>query len=107
MSGSQTFQGLTPETIEEHHQIYFYLDQVAQSLNGLRDGVSDVEPMRRLAAQLQGLRERLLEHNQIEEKGGLFHAVLEALPSRRVEVDRLLVSRDRGRDLPRVSERLA
>ena len=62
---------------------------MAQSLNGLRDGVSDVEPMRRLAAQLQGLRERLLEHNQIEEQGGLFHAVLESLPSRRVEVDRL------------------
>jgi len=89
MSGSQTFQRLTLATIEEHHQIYFFLDQVAQSLNGLRDGISDVEPMRRLAAQLQGLRERLLEHNHVEEQGGMFHAVLEALPSRRVEVDRL------------------
>jgi len=89
MSGSQTFQRLTQETIEEHHQVYFYLDQVAQSLCGLRDGVSDVEPIRRLAAQLQGLKERLVEHNQIEEAGGLFHAVLEALPQRRVEVDRL------------------
>jgi hypothetical protein len=89
MSGSQTFQRLTPETLDEHHQIYFYLDQVAQSLGALREGLSDVEPMRRLAAQLQGLKERLVEHNDAEEKGGLFHAVLEALPSRRVEVDRL------------------
>jgi hypothetical protein len=89
MSGSQTFQRLTQETIDEHHQIYFYLDQVAQSLNGLREGISDVEPIRRLAAQLQGLRERLMEHNQIEEAGGLFHSVLEVLPSRRVEIDRL------------------
>ena len=89
MSESQTFQRLTQETIDEHHQIYFYLDQVAQSLNGLRDGISDVEPIRRLAAQLQGLRERLMEHNQVEEAGGLFHSVLEVLPARRVEVDRL------------------
>jgi hypothetical protein len=89
MSGSQTFQRLTPETLDQHHQIYFYLDQVAQSLAGLRDGISDVEPMRRLAAQLQGLKERLVEHNEAEERGGLFHAVLEILPSRRVEVDRL------------------
>jgi hypothetical protein len=89
MSGSQTFQRLTQETIEEHHQIHFYLDQVAQTLKSLRQGIADVEPMRRLAAQLQGFKERLVEHHQTEEKGGLFHAILEVLPSRRVEVDRL------------------
>jgi len=89
MSGSQTFQRLTEETIEAHHQIHFYLDQMAQTLKGLREGLSDVEPMRRLAAQLQGFTERLVEHHQTEERDGLFHAILEALPSRRVEIDRL------------------
>lgn len=95
MSGSQTFQRLTQDAIDEHRQIHFYLDQVAETLKSLKEGLSDVEPLRRLAAQLGGLKERLLEHHQVEERGGLFHAILEALPSRRVEVDRLLHQHDK------------
>lgn len=90
MSGSQVFQELSRESMEQHREIHFYLDQVSQTLGSLRQGLSDVEPMRRLAAQLEGFKERLIEHHQTEEKGGLFHAVLEALPSRRVEIDRLV-----------------
>lgn len=89
MSGSQTFERLTHEALEEHRQIHFHLDQVAASLEKLGKGISDVEPMRRLAAELQGLKERLQEHHEREEAGGLFHAILDALPARRVEVDRL------------------
>jgi hemerythrin len=88
MSGHQTFQRLTRQALEEHRQIHFYLDQVAQTLDRLR-GLADAEPMRRLAAQVEGLRERLVEHHQLEERGGLFQAILDALPARRVEIDRL------------------
>jgi hypothetical protein len=87
---AQTFQRLTKDAIEQHRQIHFYLDQVEHTLRGLTPGLTDAEPMRRLAAQLLGLKERLVEHHQTEEREGLFQAILEVLPSRRVEVDRLL-----------------
>ena len=89
MGGPQTSQRLSRKTLDEHSQIHFYLDQVAQTLAGLKDGISDVEPMRRLAAQIIGLKERLSEHHRDEEEGGMFDAILEALPARRVEIDRL------------------
>ena len=44
--------------------------------------------MRRLAAQLQGLKERLEEHQQLQETG-IFPAILDVLPARRVDVNRL------------------
>ena len=90
MRGSQTFQGLTQEALEEHQQIHFFLDQIDQALESLRDGLSDVEPMRRLAAQIESLRDRLKEHHQFEEHHGLFRAILEALPAARVEISRLV-----------------
>lgn len=90
MGGSQTFEGLTREALEEHRQIHFYLDQIERSLEGLKNEPSDVEPMRRLAAEIQGLQERLQEHQHHEETNGLFRAILEVLPARRVEVDRLV-----------------
>ena len=89
MSGSQTFQALSREAIEEHRQINFYLDQIAQSLDNLKSGLTDVEPLRRLAAEIQGLKERLQEHHENEEKGGLFQAILDVMPAQRVEIDRL------------------
>jgi hypothetical protein len=90
MSGSKTFHRLSNKTIEEHRQIHFFLDQIDQTLKNLKKGISDVEPMRRLAAQLAALEERLAEHHEHEETGGLFEAILEVLPSRRVEIDRLV-----------------
>jgi hypothetical protein len=90
MSGSQTSQQLAQEALEEHKTIHFYLDQVCQTLDGLRLDLSDVEPMRRLAAQIEGLKERLQEHHQLEERGGLFRSILDALPEARVEISRLI-----------------
>lgn len=90
MSEPQTFQRITQETLEEHRQIHFYLDQIARTLESLREGLDDTEPMRRLAAQLEGLRERLAEHHRSEEEDGLFQAILEILPDCRVEVRRLI-----------------
>jgi len=90
MSGSQTFQRISRETVEEHRQIHFYLDQITVTLEGLRQGLTDVEPMRRLAAQIEGLKERLVEHHRAEEQGGLFQAMMELLPECRVEIGRLI-----------------
>ncbi len=87
---TQTFQNITRDTLADHRQIHFYLDQISITLQGLKEGLSDVEPMRRLAAQIEGLRERLVEHHRAEERGGLFQVMLEILPERRVEVSRLI-----------------
>jgi hypothetical protein len=95
MSEQQTFQKITQATIEEHRQIEFYLDQVSVTLDGLREDGNDVEPMRRLAAQIDGLRERLVEHHQSEEDGGLFQAILEVMPDCKVEVSRLTNEHER------------
>lgn len=90
MSQQQIFQQITQETLEEHREIHFYLDQIARTLDSLRSGLSDVEPMRRLAAQLEGLRERLAEHHQSEEEDGLFQAIQAILPDCGVEIRRLV-----------------
>jgi hemerythrin-like domain-containing protein len=89
MGGSQTFEGLSREALDEHRQIHFYLDRIARSLEKLKEGSTDVDPMRLLAAEIEGLKERLREHQHNEEDGGLFQAILEVLPARRVEIDRL------------------
>ncbi|HXV76715.1 MAG TPA: hemerythrin domain-containing protein [Candidatus Polarisedimenticolaceae bacterium] len=89
MTKQQAFQRITQETIEEHRQINFYLDQITLTLDALDVASADVEPMRRLAAQIEGLKERLVEHHLSEEKDGLFQAVLEAMPDCRVEISRL------------------
>jgi len=89
MSGPGTFERLTREAIEEHRQIHFYLDRITQTLSTLVPDLEDVEPMRRLAAEIEGLMERLAEHHHHEEHGGLFQAVVDAMPAHRVEIDRL------------------
>ncbi len=87
---SPTSHQLARDALDEHRQIHFFLDQVVSSLKGLDADPSDVEPMRRLAAQIEGLTERLKEHHQLEERGGLFRVILDSLPEARVEVSRLV-----------------
>lgn len=95
MSGQQTFQRITEATIEEHRQINFYLDQISVTLDAMPVTGADVEPMRRLAAQIEGLKERLAEHHQTEEQGGLFQSIEEILPDCRVEISRLTKQHER------------
>jgi hypothetical protein len=95
MTEFQTLEQRTQSILEEHRQIHFYLDQVEVTLEGLRPGMSDSEPMRRLAAQIEGLKERLVEHHRAEELGGLFQAILEIMPERRVEISRLINEHDK------------
>jgi hypothetical protein len=86
MTGSQTFPALTRQTLEEHQQIHFYLDQLERSLRGLALDPVAVETLRRLAAQIDGLRERLVEHFGVEESGGLFRALSDLMPETRDEI---------------------
>jgi hypothetical protein len=95
MSGSPTSHQLAREVLEEHGLIHFYLDQISESLKALTPELADVEPLRRLAAQIEGLEERLKEHHQLEERRGLFRAIVDALPESRVEVVRLIKEHER------------
>ncbi len=90
MSGRPTTLRLAREALDEHRQIHFFLDQVSQTLRGLREGLSDVEPMRRLAAQLDAFKERIKDHHQLEERRGMFRSILEQLPEARIEISRLV-----------------
>jgi hypothetical protein len=94
MSEQQTFQKISQETIEGHREIHFYLDQISATLDGIVEDAGDVEPMRRLAAQIEGLKERLIEHHQAEQDG-LFPAMLEVMPDCKVEVSRLVNQHER------------
>lgn len=89
MTGPQTFQRLSRRAVEEHQQIDFFLKQLLSSLHALDADSSDVEPLRRLAAQIDGLRERLEEHFQHEEQDGLFQAILDLLPDTGPAIDGL------------------
>lgn len=100
MTGSPTYQHLTLEALEEHRQVHFYLDQLMRMLAEVDRGVSSPdstgdpsidpapEPMRRLAAELGSLIERLTEHFEAEESG-LYHGVVDLLPHLGTEVRRL------------------
>ncbi len=89
MNGSQTYQRLTRESLEEHQQIHFFLDRLAGSLERLRQQPPDVEPMRNLAAEIESLSERLKEHFAREEEGGLYQAILDSAAESAHEVRRL------------------
>ena len=89
MTGPQTFQRLSRRAVEEHQQIDFFLKQLLSSLHALDADSADVEPLRRLAAQIDGLRERLEEHFQHEEQDGLFQAILDLLPDTESVIDGL------------------
>jgi hypothetical protein len=95
MTGQPTFQRLSRRTIEEHQQIGFFLDQLLGSLGALDPEGRDVEPLRRLAAQIDSLRERLEEHFHNEEHEGVFQAVLDILPDAGPAVHRLAAQHER------------
>ena len=99
MSVPPSTHQLAQDALEEHRQIHFYLDQLAATLAGMREGLSDVEPMRRLAAQIEGFMERIDEHQHFEERGGLFRAILDALPEARVEISRLIRQHERMNEI--------
>ena len=88
MSEPRTFERLTEQSLEEHGQIHFFLEQLRKALGDVVPGQAGVEPMRRVAAELEGLVERLREHFQREEEG-LFHALVDADETCGADVRRL------------------
>jgi hemerythrin-like domain-containing protein len=95
MTGTPTFQRLSRRAIEEHQQIDFFLKQLMTSLKSLDAESEDVEPLRRLAAQIDSFRERLEEHFQHEEDDGLFQAILDLLPDSGPVIDGLVSQHER------------
>lgn len=95
MTGSPTFQHLSRETLDEHKQIHFFLDQLKSALDGLDPDSSDVEPLRRLAAQIESAREHLKEHFDREEKGGVYQAILENMPDANAAIHRFTAEHHR------------
>src|SRR5262245_41746620 len=87
MTGSQTFPALTRRIVDEHHLIHFYLDQLDKSVEALGSQV-EVETLRRLAAQIEGLTERLREHFASAEEGGMLRAVVQFFSPSRPDLDR-------------------
>jgi len=95
MTGPQAFQRLSRRAIEEHQQIDFFLKQLMSSLDALDADSEDIEPLRRLATQIDSLRERLEEHFQLEEQDGLFQAILDLLPDSGPVIDDLASQHER------------
>ncbi|MBZ5637714.1 MAG: hemerythrin domain-containing protein [Acidobacteriia bacterium] len=89
MNESGTFERLTERSLEEHRQIHFFLDQLQKALRGIGPERTELEPMRRVAAELEGLIERLSEHFEREEEGGLFRALVDADEATAPDVRRL------------------
>ncbi len=94
MNESGTFERVTEQSLEKHGQIHFFLGQLRKAIEGIVPGGADVEPMRRVAAELEGLIERLREHFGWEEEGP-FHALVDADASRGDEVRRLTDQHER------------
>ncbi len=86
MSGPPTFDRVNAGSLERHRQIHFFLERLERAVEALDDTGTDSEPLQRLPAMLDSLRERLEEHNHDEEEGGLLQAVVDALPEVEEEV---------------------
>jgi hypothetical protein len=89
MSDSGISSRLTGRWLEEHRQIHVFLDQMEKALREIGPGPADREPMKRVAAELEGLIEKLQEHFEREEEGGLFRALVEADEATVPEIRRL------------------
>jgi hemerythrin len=87
MSGSPAFQHLSVQTLEEHRQVHFYLDQLLRTLGEIDAATAGATD--RLSAELGSLIERLTEHFAGEEQGGLYDGVVDLLPNLTGEVRRL------------------
>jgi len=90
MNGSQTFQKLSAEALEEHRQIHFHVDLLAKGLETLKGNEVDADDLLNVAARIDSLRERLEEHFRGEEDAGLYQGILDALPQAESDVMRLM-----------------
>lgn len=89
MTEQPTILRLSRQVAEDHQQIDFFLGQIMGALHALDPDSRDVEPLRRLAAEIDSFRERLEEHFAREEREGLFQAVQDALPGATAAIHQL------------------
>lgn len=94
MASSQTSEKLTRLTLEQHQQVQFFLDQLEKSIRALDEIPGNLEPLRRLPAELEIFRERLEAH-QKEEESGLFKGIVDELPAAEPEIMTLCDQHDR------------
>lgn len=99
MGESSIFEGLSQRTLDEHQRIHFYIERLSRALRSLPTEGTDVEPLRRLGAEIESLIERLDEHFSGEESGGLYQAVADALPESAAEVRHLCDQHARIREI--------
>ncbi len=95
MSGSQTFQKLSAESLEEHRQIHFHVEQLAKALLALDPTTADEGSLAEIAARIESLKERLEEHFRGEEDAGLYQGILDAIPQVEPDVMRLMAQHER------------
>ena len=94
MDGPQTYERISQATLERHRQIHFFLERLEEAVEALDESGADLEPLQRLPAVLDSLRERLEEHNHDEDDGGLLQSVVDAVPEVEDEVLRLTEEHD-------------
>lgn len=95
MNGSQTFQKLSAESLEEHRQIHFHVEQLAKALLALDPRTADEGSLAEIGARIESLKERLEEHFKGEEDAGLYQGILDALPQAEPDVMRLMAQHER------------
>ena len=95
MNGSQTFPKLSAETLEEHRQIHFHVNQLTKALEVLEGSAVDDEVFLDVAARIDSLRERLEEHFRGEEDAGLYQGILDILPQVESDVMRLMAQHEK------------
>ena len=76
---------ISRQSLEEHEQIHFFLDRLEEALAELDPKAGDGEALERLVAVIAGLKEQILEHNQVEESV-LFQAIVDRVPEAEDEV---------------------
>lgn len=89
MSGSPTFPRLSEQALEEHQQINFHLDLLSRAIQALDPNTADAEGLANLAARIESLRDRLEEHFAMESDGGLFRAIVDAMPQVESDIRRM------------------
>jgi hypothetical protein len=95
MNGSPTYDRVDEAALERHRQIHFFLERLEQAAEALDDSGTDLEPLHRLPAVLDSLRERLEEHNRDEDDGGLLQSVVDVVPDAEDQVLHLTEQHDR------------
>lgn len=95
MNGTPAFPRLSDESLEEHRQVHFHLDQLSRALDDLDPATADEDRLRDLTARIESLKHHLQDHFRTEEESGLFQAVVDAVPQYETDVKRLAAQHER------------